>query len=70
MFEGLDENSNLSVKEMRTRFSAYEAGKKKKDLDLLTRLEQMEISLKSLGGENSGSATSGAPKDSQKSSSF
>ena len=31
LFKGSDENSNLSVKEMKSRFLAYEAEKKKKE---------------------------------------
>jgi hypothetical protein len=30
LFEGLDDDSNLSVKEMKSRFLAYDAEKKKK----------------------------------------
>ena len=36
LFEGLDEDSNLSVREMKSRFLAYEAEKKKKEDDLQT----------------------------------
>ena len=60
MFEGLDENSNLSVKVMKARFAAYEAEKNKKESDLLTRLEQMDTMLKSLGSAASSGANSGS----------
>ena len=48
LFEGLDENANLSVKEMKSRFLAYEAEKKKKEDDLQTRMEEMNAMLKNL----------------------
>ena len=48
LFEGLDEDSNLSVREMKSRFLAYEAEKKKKEDDLHNRMEQMNVMLKNL----------------------
>ena len=60
MFEGLDENSNLSVKVMNARFAAYEAEKNKKESDLLTRLEQMDTMLKNLGSAASSGTNSGS----------
>ena len=63
LFEGLDENSKLSVKDLKTRFISYEAGKMKKKRELQARLEQMDAMMKNLGGGTS-SGVSGAPQDS------
>ncbi|KAK1667802.1 hypothetical protein QYE76_055961 [Lolium multiflorum] len=47
LFEGLDEDSNLSVKEMKSRFLAYDAKKKKED-EVQSQMAQMTAMLKNL----------------------
>ncbi|KAK1617335.1 hypothetical protein QYE76_022852 [Lolium multiflorum] len=60
LFKGLDEDSNLSVKEMKSRFLTYEAEKNKKDDDLQSQMAEMIAMLKSLsGGTSSGVAIPG-----------
>ena len=55
LFEGLDEDSNLSVKEMKSRFLAYEAEKKKKEDEVQSQMAQMSAMLKNLtSGTSSG----------------
>ena len=62
LLEGLDEDSNLSVREMKSRFLAYEAEKKKKEDDLQDQMAEMSVMLKNLSGETtSGVATPGSP---------
>ncbi|KAK1668233.1 hypothetical protein QYE76_056392 [Lolium multiflorum] len=60
LFEGLDEDSNLSVKEMKSRFLAYEAEKKKKEDELQNQMAEMTAMLKNLtaGGTSSGASVS------------
>ena len=60
LFEGLDENSNLSVKEMKSRFLAYDAEKKKKEDELQNQMTEMTAMLKNLtaGGTSSGASAS------------
>ncbi|KAK1603911.1 hypothetical protein QYE76_027584 [Lolium multiflorum] len=60
LFEGLDEDSNLSVKEMKSRFLAYEAEKKKKEDELQNQMTEMTAMLKNLtvGGTPSGASAS------------
>jgi hypothetical protein len=60
LFEGLDEDSNLSVKEMKSRFLAYEAEKKKKEDELQNQMAEMTAMLKNLtaGGTSSGASAS------------
>jgi hypothetical protein len=48
LFEGLDEDSNLSVKEMKSIFLAYEAEKKKKEDEVQRQMTQMSAMLKNL----------------------
>ena len=66
LFKGLDEESNLSVKEMKSRFLAYEAEKKKKEDELQIRMEQMNTMLKNLSATSSsgGNGTPQAPQNS------
>ncbi|KAK1669281.1 hypothetical protein QYE76_057440 [Lolium multiflorum] len=60
LFEGLDDDSNLSVKEMKSRFLAYEAEKKKKEDELQSQMAEMSVMLKNLttGGAPSGVSAS------------
>ncbi|KAK1619399.1 hypothetical protein QYE76_024916 [Lolium multiflorum] len=60
LFEGLDDDSNLSVKEMKSRFLAYEAEKKKKEDELQNQMTEMSAMLKNLtaGGTPSGTSAS------------
>ncbi|KAK1682572.1 hypothetical protein QYE76_043420 [Lolium multiflorum] len=62
LFEGLDDDSNLSVKEMKSRFLAYEAEKKKKEDELQSQMAEMSVMLKNLttGGAPSGASGSKA----------
>ena len=64
LFEGLDENSNLSVKEMKSRFLAYEAEKKKKEDDLHNRMEEMNAMLKKLSSGTSSVVSTTIPVES------
>ena len=48
LFEGLDEDANLSVKEMKSRFLAYDAEKKKKEDEVQSQMAQMSAMLKNL----------------------
>ncbi|KAK1699023.1 hypothetical protein QYE76_015720 [Lolium multiflorum] len=61
LFEGLDENSNLSVKEMKSRFLAYDAEKKKKEDELQSQMAEMSVMLKNLtnGSPSTASASLG-----------
>ena len=61
LFEGLDEDSNLSVKEMKSRFLAYDAEKKKKEDEVQSQMDQMSILLKNLSAASS-SGANGSPK--------
>ncbi|KAK1693193.1 hypothetical protein QYE76_009890 [Lolium multiflorum] len=60
LFEGLDDDSNLSVKEMKSRFLAYDAEKKKKEDELQNQMTEMTAMLKNLtaGGTSSGASAS------------
>ncbi|KAK1628924.1 hypothetical protein QYE76_003239 [Lolium multiflorum] len=60
LFEGLDDDSNLSVKEMKSRFLAYDAEKKKKEDELQSQMAEMSVMLKNLttGGAPSGVSAS------------
>ncbi|KAK1696091.1 hypothetical protein QYE76_012788 [Lolium multiflorum] len=62
LFKGLDDDSNLSVKEMKSRFLAYEAEKKKKEDELQSQMAEMSVMLKNLttGGAPSGASGSKA----------
>ncbi|KAK1650391.1 hypothetical protein QYE76_068196 [Lolium multiflorum] len=62
LFEGLDEDSNLSVKEMKSRFLAYDAEKKKKEDEVQSQMAQMTAMLKNLTSGTS-SRTSVPPED-------
>ncbi|KAK1605364.1 hypothetical protein QYE76_029037 [Lolium multiflorum] len=57
LFEGLDEDSNLSVKEMKSRFLAYDAEKKKKEDDLQSQMAEMTAMLKNLTSGNPSGAS-------------
>ncbi|KAK1653304.1 hypothetical protein QYE76_071109 [Lolium multiflorum] len=48
LFEVLDDDSNLSVKEMKSRFLAYDAEKKKKEDELQNQMTEMTAMLKNL----------------------
>ncbi|KAK1616000.1 hypothetical protein QYE76_021517, partial [Lolium multiflorum] len=60
LFEGLDDDSNLSVKEMKSRLLAYDAEKKKKEDELQNQMTEMTAMLKNLtaGGTLSGASAS------------
>ncbi|KAK1664604.1 hypothetical protein QYE76_052763 [Lolium multiflorum] len=60
LFEGLDDDSNLSVKEMKSRLLAYDAEKKKKEDELQSQMAEMTAMLKNLtaGGAPSGASAS------------
>ncbi|KAK1666693.1 hypothetical protein QYE76_054852 [Lolium multiflorum] len=62
LFEGLDEDSNLSVKEMKSRFLAYDAEKKKKEDELQSQMAEMSAMLKNLtsGPPSTASASLGS----------
>ena len=60
LFEGLEDDSQLTVKEMRTRFISYEAGKKKKEDDLRKQMNEMSVMIKNLSDE---SASRGSAPD-------
>ena len=60
LFEGLEDDSQLTVKEMRTRFISYEAGKKKKEDDLRKQMNEMSVMIKNLSAE---SASRGSAPD-------
>lgn len=64
LFEGLDDDTNLSVKDMKERLRNFEATKAKEKSDLLSRIEQIESKFKDLGVEISSEATSGGSKES------
>ena len=65
LFEGLDENSNLSVKEMKSRFLAYDAEKKKKEDELQSQMAEMSTMLKNLtsGPPSTASASLGSYRE-------
>ena len=48
LFEGLDENSKLTVKEMKSRFLVYDAEKKLKEDELRSQMNEMNAMLKNL----------------------
>ncbi|KAM0832404.1 hypothetical protein ACQ4PT_064926 [Festuca glaucescens] len=55
LFESLDEDANLSVKEMKSRFLAYDAEKRKKEDEVQSQMAQMSAMLKNLtSGTSSG----------------
>ncbi|KAK1648668.1 hypothetical protein QYE76_066473 [Lolium multiflorum] len=60
LFEGLDDDSNLSVKEMKSRFLAYDAEKKKKEDELQSQMAEMSVMLKNLTTSGARSGTSGS----------
>ncbi|KAK1682427.1 hypothetical protein QYE76_043275 [Lolium multiflorum] len=61
LFEGLDEDSNNSVKEMKSRFLAYDAEKKKKEDALQSQMAEMTAMLKNLtSGNPSGASPQGS----------
>ncbi|KAK1618233.1 hypothetical protein QYE76_023750 [Lolium multiflorum] len=60
LFEGLDDDSNLSVKEMKSRFLAYDAEKKKKKDELQSQMAEMSVMLKNLTANGAPSGTSGS----------
>src|SRR3954466_15198036 len=62
LFEGLEDNSKLTVKEMRSRFLAYDAEKQKKEDELRNQMTEMSEMLKILKAESSGRKT--APEES------
>ena len=64
LFEGLDEDSTLSVKEMKSRFLAYDAEKQKKEDDLHNRMEEMNAMLKKLSSGTSSAVSTTTPVES------
>ena len=62
LFKGLDDDSNLSVKEMKSRFLAYDAEKKKKEDEVESQMAQMTAMLKNLtsGNPSEASASQGS----------
>ena len=62
LFEGLEDDSQLTVKEMRTRFISYEAGKKKKEDDLRKQMNEMSAMIKNLSAESASRGS--APEES------
>ena len=64
LFEGLDEDSTLSVKEMKSRFSAYDAEKQKKEDDLRNQMEEMNAMLKKLSSGTSSAVSTTTPGES------
>ncbi|KAK1606085.1 hypothetical protein QYE76_029758 [Lolium multiflorum] len=60
LFEGLDDDSNLSVKEMKSRLLAYDAEKKKKEDELQSQMAEMSAMLKNLTASGAPSGASGS----------
>ena len=52
LFEGLEDNTKLTVKEMKSRFLAYDAEKKVKEDELRNQMNEMNEMLKSLRTES------------------